>query len=160
MRLALAALMLAAAPAAAHEVKKGEITVEHPLMRASLGRSPNSAGYFVVRNSGKGADRLLGASCACAARVEMHAHTMSDGVASMRPVASVVAPAGGSAVFAPQGHHLMIVGLKKPLEAGTMANVTLRFERAGAVTVPFFVTARVEEELNAHRKDGHAQHAH
>jgi hypothetical protein len=41
-----------------------------------------------------------------------------------------------------------------------MANVTLRFERAGAVTVPFFVTARVEEELNAHRKDGHAQHAH
>ena len=161
MRLALAAaLMLAAAPAAAHEVKKGTITVEHPLVRASLGRAPNTAGYFVIRNGGKTPDRLLAASCSCADRVELHAHTVSDGVASMRPVASVTAPAGGSAVFAPQGHHLMIMGLRKPLESGTMVDLTLRFERAGAVTVPFFVTKRVEEELNSHRKGGADHQGH
>lgn len=161
MRLALvAAVMLAAAPAAAHEVKKGAITIEHPLVRASLGRAPNTAGYFVIRNSGPAADRLVGASCACAGRVELHAHAVSNGVASMRPVTSVTAPAGGSAVFAPQGLHLMIMGVRKPLEAGTMVDLTLRFERAGAVTVPFFVTARVEQELNAHGKDPGAPHAH
>lgn len=152
--------MLTAVPAVAHEVKKGAITVEHPLVRASLGRAPNTAGYFVIRNSGKAADRLVGASCSCAARVELHAHTVSDGVASMQPVTSVTAPAGGSAVFAPQGLHLMIMGVRKPLAAGTMVDLTLRFERAGAVTVPFFVTARVEEELSAHRKGeaGHQGH--
>ena len=149
--LYLAALMLVAAPAAAHEVKKGPITVEHPLVRAPLGRAPNTAGYAVIRNAGPAADRLLGASCACAAKVELHSHVMRGQVAEMRPVGSVQIPAGGHAVFAPAAHHLMITGLKAPLEAGAMVNLTLRFERAGSVVVPFFVTARVDQELNAHR---------
>ena len=156
MRLALAfAAVLIAVPAAAHEAKKGEIVVEHPLARASLGQVPNTAGYFVVRNNGKAADRLVGAACACAARVELHSHTVRDGVASMQPVTAVAVPAGGTAVFAPAGHHLMIMGLKQRLEAGTVVPLTLRFERAGAVQVPFFVTARVEQELAAHRGGHH-----
>jgi len=158
MRAVLPAILLlaAAAPAAAHELKKGDLVVEHPLVRASLGRSPNTAGYFTVRNKGGSPDRLTAASCACAARVELHTHVVSNGVASMRPVASVTAPPGAAAVFAPGGYHLMIMGLKKPLEAGTVVNLTLRFERAGAVNVPFFVTARVEEELRSVRQGHHA----
>ena len=150
-RLIAVAAVLLAAPAAAHEVKTRTLVVEHPLVRASLGRAPNSAGYFVVRNDGGAADRLVGASCACAARVSLHSHASRNGVATMQPVAAVTVPAGGRVAFIPGGHHLMITGLKKRLEAGTVVTLTLRFERAGAVAVPFFVTARVEQELNAHR---------
>ena len=152
--------LLLAAPASAHEVKKGDITVEHPLVRASLGKAPNTAAYAVLKNAGPSPDRLLGAFCACAKRVELHGHVMRGQVAEMRPVAAVPVPAGGQAALAPRGHHLMIFGLKRPLEAGTMVNLTLRFERAGAVTVPFFVTSRVEQELKAHSEGRHEAHAH
>ena len=144
------AVLALAAPAAAHEVRKGDMVVDHPLARASLGRVPNTAAYFVLKNQGRAPDRLLGASCACAAKVELHQHVMKGAVASMAPVASVVVPAGGQVAFAPGGHHAMLTGLKRPLEAGTMVELTLRFERAGAVKVPFFATSRVEQELTAH----------
>ena len=150
------AAALLAAPAAAHDVKTGELVIEHPLVRASLGRAPNTAGYFVVRNAGRTADRLVGASCACAARVLIHSQVVRNGVASMQPVEAVTAPPGGRVAFAPGGRHLMLMGLKKPLEAGTVVMITLRFERAGAVQAPFFVTARVEQELDAHRAPHHA----
>ena len=157
--LAAAVAVLAAAavavPVAAHEARKGDLVVEHPLVRASLGRVPNTAGYFIVRNKGATPDRLVAASCACAAKVELHTHTVRNGVASMQRVTAAPVPAGGATTFAPTGHHLMIMGVKKPLEAGTIVPVTLRFERAGAVQVPFFVTARVEEELAAHRGGQH-----
>ena len=158
MRLAAifaAVVAVAAVPAAAHEAKTGDLVIEHPLARASLGRVPNTAGYFIVRNKGGAPDRLLAAACACAAKVELHSHTVRNGVSSMQRVTAVAVPAGGAAVFAPAGHHLMIMGVKKPLEAGTVVPLTLRFERAGTVQVPFFVTARVEQELAAHR-GGHA----
>ena len=153
--LAAAAYAGLAAAAYAHEVKKGDLVVEHPLARASLGRVPNTAGYFIVRNTGRTPDRLVGASCACAARVELHGSVVRNGVASMQRVTAVAIPAGGAVVFAPTANHLMIMGLRKPLEAGTMVPITLRFERAGAVQVPFFVTARVEQELAAHRGEHH-----
>jgi copper(I)-binding protein len=158
--IAAASALLIGASASAHEVKKGDLTVEHPLVRASLGKAPNTAAYAVVKNVGARSDRLLGASCACAARVELHSHVMRGQVAEMRSVAALPVPAGGQVALAPRGHHLMIFGLKRPLEAGTMVNLTLRFERAGAVTVPFFVTSRVEQELKAHTEGRHEAHAH
>lgn len=151
--IALAALAVTTAPAAAHEAKKGAITVVHPLLRASIGKAPNSAGYFTVQNAGPKPDRLLSASCACAAKVQAHTVTTTrDGRQMMTPAAAVGIPAKGRVAFEPGSHgqHLMLTGLKAPLEAGTVVPLTLRFEQAGAVNVPFFVTARVEQEIAAH----------
>jgi hypothetical protein len=149
--LALAAVLLAAAaPASAHEAKKGDMVVNHPILRASLGKSPNTAGYLTLQNKGKTADRLVSASCACAAKVEVHGMKSEAGRMVMRPAGPVAIPAGGQVAFRPGGLHLMVTGLKAPLEAGTLVPMTLTFEKAGAVQAPFFATARVEEELKAH----------
>lgn len=156
MRNALiaAALLLApAAPAAAHEVKAGAVAVVHPVMRASIGRTPNAAAYFTLRNSGPTADRLLSASCACAAKVEVHTMSMANGTMIMRPAGAVTVPAKGQVAFAPGGLHLMLTGLKGRAEAGTTLPLVLRFERAGSVTVPVFVTANVEAEIAKHAGD-------
>lgn len=159
--LIFAALLLAAAPAAAHEVRKGAIVADHPLMRASLGRAPNTAAYVVLRNTGPTPDRLVSASCACARKVEIHHHDMAGGVMKMHRMAALPVPAGGVAELAPgQGHALMVMGLKKPIEAGTMVELRLRFERAGEVRVPFFATRDVERELNSHGRGASAAHAH
>lgn len=145
-----AALLLAAAPAAAHEVKAGSITIVHPIVRASLAGSPNTAGYVTLRNAGPTPDRLLSAACACARRVEVHAMSTADGRMTMRPAGPVALAPGGTVELKPGGLHLMVLGLKAPLEAGTTVEMTLTFEKAGPVKAPFFATARLEEELKAH----------
>ena len=148
--VALGALVLA--PSAVAETRS--LTVQEPVVRASLGRAPNTAGYVTVRNGAAAADRLLGASCACAASVEIHAHRLTNGVARMEPVPGLTVPGRGRARLAPGGRHLMFLGLKRPLKAGATVDVTLRFQRAGAVPVRFRVVAAVPTPAAAER------HAH
>ncbi|MDP8917242.1 MAG: copper chaperone PCu(A)C [Pseudomonadota bacterium] len=159
-RRLLAALLLAAAPAGA-QARKGEIVVERPVMRASLGQAPNTAAYVVIRNTGSAPVRLLGASCACARRVEIHRHEMRGGVMRMRAVAALTVPAGGRLALKPgHGHALMVMGLKKPVENGTKVELRLRFQRAGEIRVPFLATRDVERALTGRGQGSPGAHAH
>jgi copper(I)-binding protein len=62
--------------------------------------------------------------------------TTKDGVMTMRPVEGglVIAP-GQTVALAPGGYHLMLMGLKEPLQQGRPVGVTLEFEKAGKVAV-------------------------
>jgi hypothetical protein len=53
----------------------------------------------------------------------------------MRPVDAVEVPAGGEAVLEPGGLHVMLIGLKAPLEEGDSFALRLVFEDAGEVEV-------------------------
>ena len=141
MLLVLAALALSGP---GQELAKGDLTLVRPQVRASLGRSPNTAAYVTIRNRGSRPDRLLSASCTCAARVEIHTHQMQGGVARMTRVPALAVPARGQAVLAPGGAHLMLIGLKQPVREGADPALTLVFERAGRVTTRFHATARIE----------------
>lgn len=140
LALALAALAVACVPAAAHQVTKGDLTLSDLQVRASLGMNPNTGGYMTVNNKGP-ADALIGASCACAARVELHVMSHEGGIMRMNEVASLAVPANGRLELKPGGAHLMFLGTKAPLKAGTDVPVTLRFRRAGTVTTNFHVVA-------------------
>ena len=54
---------------------------------------------------------------------------------TMRATDEVEVPAGGSAVFAPQGAHIMLVGLKQPLKKGDRFKAILHFAAAGDIEV-------------------------
>ena len=52
----------------------------------------------------------------------------------MRPLpAGLTVPPGGAAALAPGGRHVMLIGLRRPLGAGTIVPLTLHF--AGGLTV-------------------------
>jgi copper(I)-binding protein len=138
---AAAAFMTTAAEA--HQVKAGDLTLSNLNVRASLGANPNTAAYLTITNAGAKPDRLLGASCACAAKVTMHKTMNHGGAAMMMASGPVAIPAKGSAVFAPGGAHLMLEGVKGKLADGAMQQITLRFERAGAVKAGFHVKANL-----------------
>ena len=57
------------------------------------------------------------------------------GMMGMQPVARVEIPAGGSLQLKPGSYHVMLIGLVKDLKAGDTIDLTLKFERAGAITV-------------------------
>jgi copper(I)-binding protein len=138
MRSALFAAMFAlfaagAASAATIEVKDAWIRTPPP-------GAPTAAGYATITNHGVSSDRLTGASTSVAASADMHQMSMAGGVMRMRAISGgLPIAASGSVKFAPNGNHLMLVGLKGPLRAGAHVKVMLKFQRAGAVAADFVV---------------------
>ena len=53
----------------------------------------------------------------------------------MRRVAAIEIGPGQSAVLKPGGLHIMLMGLKTPLEEGAAFRLTLSFEKAGALDI-------------------------
>jgi copper(I)-binding protein len=139
-RIAAFTLLAAAIPAFAHA---GDIEIKGAEMRASIGHSPNTAGYMTVVNRGGKPDRLLSAACGCAGMVMVHKTEMSGGMAMMTGEPAVAIPAHGEVTFKPGGLHLMVMDLKQPLADGTVQDVTLTFERVGKVTAAFKVKAQI-----------------
>ncbi len=134
--LACAALLALSGVAQAHEYQVGELHIDHPWALASPPGVPNGAAYLLVHNRGAAADRLLGADTPVAAKAEVHEHVHQDGLMKMRKVeGSVAIPSGGELALQPGGYHLMLFGLKQPLEDGKRFPLTLHFEKAGDLQV-------------------------
>lgn len=89
----------------------------------------------------KADDVLLSASSPCCKAVELHTHTMEGGVMQMRQVERIPLSAGIPTVFNQGGLHLMFIGFKKPLTAGSKVPVTFTFEHAGKHSVNFTAVA-------------------
>ena len=96
-------------------------------------------------------DRVVSASSPVAERVELH-ETIRDGdVMRMREVEAIELPAGQTVELKPGGLHLMLMGLKAPLKAGETVPVTLKFEKAGDVTVQLNVEGAGQATMGLHK---------
>ena len=138
--LAGAALLLAPPARAHHDTTVGAITIGHPWARAA-GANANGAAFMTLRNAGPQPDRLLSATTPIARTVELHTHIRDGEVMRMRPVADIPLPAGQTVHLRPGGLHVMLIGLTEPLRQGATVPLTLRFERAGEVTVQLEIQA-------------------
>lgn len=139
-RVALALVAALAMPAFAQDARKGSITAADGWSRATAPRASVGAGYLTIRNAGPLPDRLIAVSSPRAAKVEIHTMSLDDGIMRMRPLANgLEVPAGGETSLAPGGNHIMLIGLKGPLKEGERVPATLRFARAGTITVRFTV---------------------
>lgn len=110
--------------------------VASPWARATAPGQANGAVYAELIDRDGSGDRLLSATAALAARVELHTHLRDgDGVMRMRPVEAIPVPPGGRAGLVPGGLHIMLLDLASPLREGSELPLTLVFARAGAVPV-------------------------
>ena len=91
--------------------------------------------YFTLRNDTGKSDRLLKISSSVAEKVQVHRTEILDGIARMREVAVLHVAAGETVKFEPNGMHLMLMGLKKPLVEGQAFELNLVFEVAGRKNV-------------------------
>jgi len=120
---------VAAAPARAQP-----LAVHEPWARAAL-QGRTSAAYMTIENTTDALDRLVAAASPVARVVELHTHIMEGGVMRMRPVTAIEVNPGEPAVLRPGGLHVMLIDLTRPLRAGETIPLTLRFEKAGEVTI-------------------------
>ena len=150
--IVLAALLLPACFANAHEYKVGELEIAHPWSQELPPNAPTVAAYFVIHNQGKTADRLLSADTPIAGEAQLHEHVMQNDMMKMQHVPSVEIPAGGEVTFAPMAYHVMLLNLKDRslLTDGKRFPMTLHFEKAGDVKVDVAVQKQAPDGMPAH----------
>ncbi|MBI3451927.1 MAG: copper chaperone PCu(A)C [Rhodospirillales bacterium] len=135
--IAAAGILLASAASSKAEdsVRLGALEIQSVWARATPPAAKTGAAYLAIRNRGEAADRLIGVASPVAATVELHGHEMEGQMMRMRALADVTIPAGGEAALQAGGGHVMLIGLAAPLRAGETFPLTLRFAKAGEITV-------------------------
>lgn len=134
------AIVRVGAPVDAAEPAPGNVSVSAAWARATPPGMTVAAVYLTL-TAGSQADRLVGAATPRAAMAQIHVVSETAGMARMRATAGVDVPAHSSVALAPQGTHIMLMDLPRPLVAGERVPLTLQFERAGKVGVEVAVRA-------------------
>ena len=130
--------------------------------RATVGSMPSSAAYLSITNHGAMADRLLAVESGLARKTELHTMEVTNGVMKMRQIDGGIAiPAGKTIQLAPGGLHVMLSGLKAPLNADENYQVTLVFEKAGKVELTGLAKRPADLKMpSLHSSDTHSPDAH
>jgi len=109
----------------------GELAVTNAWSRSTPPGVTVGVAYFTLKNDTGKSDRLLRITTPVASKVQVHRTEVLDGMARMREVAMLHVDAGQTVEFAPNGMHLMLMGLKQPLAEGRSFEIELLFEVAG-----------------------------
>jgi periplasmic copper chaperone A len=105
------------------------------------------AAYVRLYNPNAAPDRLVGLSCTCADAVEIH-NTFNR---EMHTLESHDVPASGYMEIAPGSPtHLMLMGVREPIEPGETVRMTLMFERAGPLEIDFIAVENSRAGWDAH----------
>jgi periplasmic copper chaperone A len=135
--------MMLAMPAAAFAV----ITIEAPWIRGVV-PGQSATGVFMRIHSTE-ATELVAVSSPVAANASVHRTAMVDGMMSMEPIDSLALPPQGGVALEPGGFHVMLTGLRAPLQAGDKVPVTLTFRGADRRETAVTVQAEVREVTGA-----------
>lgn len=104
--------------------------------RALPGKLP-AGGYFTAQNNTSRDVAITGARADGCGMLMIHQSRAKGGMSSMDMVDKVMVPAGGKAVFAPGGYHLMCTDAK--LKIGTKMPVLINLSDGTAIAVAFAV---------------------
>lgn len=129
-------------PPSAPAATLGSIEIRRPWARPSSDTPTQAGGFFVLTNTGAEPDRLVAASSPAAEKVEIHAIKVVGPDIKMCPRDGGLAlPPGVTLTLQPRGYHLLLTGLRAPLNPGAPLAVTLNFEKAGSIDLELLVEA-------------------
>lgn len=105
--------------------------------RTATGMSQSGAAFMVIHNHGSSDCHIASVRSDVAAATELHTHvTDANGVMRMVHVTEgFPLPAGGELILERGGHHVMFLGLTRPLNDGEEVEVTFVFADGAERTV-------------------------
>jgi len=155
----VAASLLIATAAGAHDFKVGTLDIGHPWSRPTPADASIAGGYLTITNKGKTADRLISGASPAAGQIEMHEVVDVDGMAKTRPLANGIEIKPGKTVeLKPGALRIVLLGLKEPLQAGQKIKGTLMFEKAGPVDIIYNVEENAGAAVNGVNGASHKHH--
>jgi len=111
----------------ANSAQATDVSASDGFVRESIPGTTISSAYMTLKNNSEKSVTLVGASSEISARIEIHEHSMSDGMMSMRQLDSIVINSKDTVILQPSGLHLMIFDIKAPLKHGDLITLTLHF---------------------------------
>lgn len=93
--------------------------------------SKNGVVFLKIYNASDTSRKLIAVEADVSVHAELHTHIMDGDVMMMREVEGYDIPAGEEIILQPKGHHIMLMGLNAPLQAGDAFPLTLIFEDGG-----------------------------
>jgi periplasmic copper chaperone A len=151
--IAAAALagLAATAPLSPLRAQAPVIQVSEAWARATTSTA-RVGGVFLTMTATGAADRVVSASSPAAERIELHETIREGDVMKMREVPNLAIQPGQPTVLRPGGHHIMLIGLKKPLNRGDTFPLTITFEKASPVTATVTVQAAGAAQPGHHHR--------
>jgi copper(I)-binding protein len=134
------ALFAAQADAQAMRFQAGPIEVGDVRSAPTPPVASVGAVYLLITNHGSKPDTLVSVDSPVAASVEIHRSTLQQGIMQMRQITSLECPPGVTKIE-PGALHIMLLGLKQPLAAGSTFPLSLKFRDAGMLVVQVSVKA-------------------
>jgi len=131
-------------PAKSGTFDVGPIRIDDAWVRESPIGAESGGGYMRIVNVGKDADRLLGAESAVSRSVVLKEMSyVGDKLQTRALPDGIEIPPGANIRFRWEAYHLLFVDLKEPFDRDKEYEASLKFEKAGDVTVKFRVKPRV-----------------
>ncbi len=144
-----------------HCADRATLVVQNPWIRKPPPGLDTVAVYFTREEPLRsGTVFIVGMTSPLAANAMIHETSMVEGQSRMRMRDRVTVPGGGNVAFEPEGLHVMLTGLTKPLEVGDKVPLTLRARPRwiGRLSWPPFVRSTRSEPAPVNRPESPADH--
>jgi copper(I)-binding protein len=117
------------------------VTVKDAWVRGTV-KGQGASGAFLTLTSTE-ETKLVAVQSPVAKVAEIHSTKTDKGMSYMEHLPTLPLPAGKPVEFKPGGHHVMLMGLSKPLSKGDIVPITFTFEDARGKRTTFEVKAPV-----------------
>ena len=134
--------------------------IEQAYIRAVIPGTSISSSYMEIENKSEEAITLLGATSLVSPRIEIHQHTMLDGMMRMRKVEGIVIKPKKRIKLQPSGLHLMVFDVNNTLNSQEQINITLHFSNNESVVVPVSVYSPTQERAAQEATSNMHKHHH
>jgi copper(I)-binding protein len=130
-----------AGPGAAHQETAGNLKIGHPWVREAQAGAPGTYACIIeIKNEGDEPETLLGGTVDGAGKGVIYQLIEKDGKFTSKPVEhGLVIKPHGSIELTTTTYQIRFGKVTKPLEADSMVNGTLVFEKLHSVPVHFMV---------------------
>lgn len=135
-RFALASLL-----AFTSQIATAEVTVKDAWVRGTV-KGQGASGAFLTMTSTEEA-KVVAVKSPLARTAEIHSTKTDKGMSYMEFLETLPLPAGKPVELRPGGHHVMLMGLAKPLSAGDTVPLTFTIEDARGKRTTLEVKAAV-----------------
>lgn len=120
---------------------QAEVTAKDAWVRGTV-PSQTSTGAFLTLTSTVDA-KVIAVMTPAAKKAEIHESMVMGGVNHMHEVEALVLPAGKAVQLKPGRHHVMLMGLAKPVKVGDSVPLTFTIEEKGGKRLTLEVKASV-----------------
>jgi copper(I)-binding protein len=130
------------------------IIIETPYVRASIPGTNITSAYMSIENKNDETLTLIGVSSLFSNRIEIHQHTMSDGMMKMRKVEQLAIKGHNNVILQPMGYHFMIFNVKNTLLPEEEVSLTLHFKKQKDLVITIPVRS-IKQERQSKKQNHH-----